>query len=453
MVGHEGVAAAREAERVLQGRAAGQDRLRTVVWQHDGPGYVAPRAPDRHHPAVGDLADRVVDPGANCPVMQQDGVGDPGQACQRIGVLEGDRLVRRVAAGQDERSLERLEKQDVQGRVRQHEAQGGRPGRHRGRHRHRPAARPALQYDDRPRRAREKGQLLRSDLAQVPGRSHVHHHHGERPVLPVLAPAQRGDRVLLPRVDSEVITTETLDGYDPAFAEHGDGAGERRTGRRRAGTVEQLQGRPTHRAAHGFGMKAPVGRVLVLPAAVGAQGEAGHGRARPVVGHGVHDGEAGTARGAVQERVAEPAVGRIVQLAEAVRTGGRVRRHHREPGPTHGAAPDRKPGFSGRCPRLTADLIDTSHRRRSAQRRQQRRHRVGGALHLEDDPGGIVADPTGQTPTGRLPPDEGSEPDPLHQSRHVGPGADGAGYVGGGHAESLLGRASFPGISVSGLSI
>ena len=45
---------------------------------------------------------------------------------------------------------------------------------------------------------------------------------------------------------------------------------------------------------------------------------AGHGGGRPVVGDGHHDGVARTAVGAVGERVAVPAVGRVVHLGQAV---------------------------------------------------------------------------------------------------------------------------------------
>ncbi len=72
----------------------------------------------------------------------------------------------------------------------------------------------------------------------------------------------------------------------------------------------------------GCGVEAAVGRILVLAATGGAQRKPGHRRAGAVVGNVRDDGEARPAVGAVDERVAVAAVGRVEQLAQAVGAGG-----------------------------------------------------------------------------------------------------------------------------------
>ena len=83
-----------------------------------------------------------------------------------------------------------------------------------------------------------------------------------------------------------------------------------------------------------LGVEAPVGRVLVLAAAFGAERKARHRRRSPVVRDRADDREAGTTLRAVDERIAVPAVGRVVELAQAVVAGRGVRRNERRaPGP------------------------------------------------------------------------------------------------------------------------
>ena len=65
---------------------------------------------------------------------------------------------------------------------------------------------------------------------------------------------------------------------------------------------------PQSRAGDGLGVEAPVGGVVVLGRAGRAQGEPAHGGIGPVVGKAQGDGEPRPAVGAVDERVARPAV-------------------------------------------------------------------------------------------------------------------------------------------------
>ena len=92
-----------------------------------------------------------------------------------------------------------------------------------------------------------------------------------------------------------------------------------------------------------LGVEAAVGRVLVLRLAARAHREAGHRRARPVVGDAAHDREARAAVGAVDERVAVAAVGGVEQLAQAVVAGGGVGRDSAAGSPPRALARIAKP--------------------------------------------------------------------------------------------------------------
>ncbi len=71
-------------------------------------------------------------------------------------------------------------------------------------------------------------------------------------------------------------------------------------------------------------MEAAVAGVVVFAGAVVAHAVSGHGGAEPVVGDAAHDGEAGAAVGAVDERVAVAAAGGVGEFAQAVVAGGGV---------------------------------------------------------------------------------------------------------------------------------
>ena len=115
--------------------------------------------------------------------------------------------------------------------------------------------------------------------------------------------------------------------------------------------AQEREPRPADGAGVGLRVEAAVGRVRVLARARRAHGEGRHGRARAVVGNAARDGEARAAVRAVDERVAEAAVGGVEELREALRAGGGVGRHRpwpprrrglrrwRSPRPAPGASP------------------------------------------------------------------------------------------------------------------
>ncbi len=121
-------------------------------------------------------------------------------------------------------------------------------------------------------------------------------------------------------VAAEVEAAEPLHRDDPPVQERRRGGEERLVvaGERLAGAAPEREARPARRARGRLGVEAPVARLLVLAAAVGAEREAAHRRVRPVVRQRADDGEARAAVRAVQEGIAIPAIGRVVQLGEAV---------------------------------------------------------------------------------------------------------------------------------------
>jgi hypothetical protein len=258
----------------------------------------------------------------------------------------------------------------VDGRVGEHEAQLGQAGRHSGgdgracwrlrrpgrgptpallRRRGAPNPRPGRacpwpaggEDDGAPQRG--EGRLgLRAEVAQGPGLVHGGDHDREGLVVPGLAPAQFGHRRLVGRVAGQVVAPEPLDGQDPPVPEVGRRGheGVLPLGPHLARRGLQRDVRPAHRAGVGLGVEAAVGRVLVLPPAVGTHGEGGHGGGRPVVGDGPDDRVAGPAVRAVDERVAEPAVGGVVELPPAVVARGHIHADRHRRGARHPAVHD-----------------------------------------------------------------------------------------------------------------
>ncbi len=276
--------------------------------------------------------------------MGEKRVRDPAEPLARLPVVVGDRLVGAVPARHHERPARVVEEQVVERSVRKHQPEqlgAGRDRRRDGR------VRPAAQQDDRPLARLEQGPLLGVDDRERPG---LDGHDGERLLLPELPSAQARDRGLVGRVAGEVVAAEALDRQDAAPAQELSRALER-----------HREPRPADGAADRLGVEAAVGRVLVLAAAVRAERERGHGRVRPVVGHGLHDREPWSALRAVDERVPVPPVGRVEQLAQAVVAGGDVGGDQSRATARH-ALEDPEPALADRLDRLCRDRVDAGER-------------------------------------------------------------------------------------------
>ena len=192
-----------------------------------------------------------------------------------------------------------------------------------------------------------------------------------------------------------MVAAEALDRDDRAVSEEADGLVERH---REPG--------PADRAGDRLGVEAPVGRVLVLPAAVAAQRETCHRRVRPVVGDAPDDREARPALRAVDERVAVAAVRRVEELVQAVVAGRDVGRDEGRP-PGRAARRDREPGFASRGERLDDDGIDPGKGRRlEAECGAERVELVPVAFGLYYDAFAVVQ----HEPAERVPPC-----DPVHE--------------------------------------
>ncbi len=99
--------------------------------------------------------------------------------------------------------------------------------------------------------------------------------------------------------------------------------------RRNLRAIRRLQPntRPANPARIRLRVKAPIQRIVVFRLARRAHGELRHRGLRPVIGNPPRNREARPAIGAVQKRIAIPAVRRIEQLAQAIRAGRRVGRN------------------------------------------------------------------------------------------------------------------------------
>ncbi len=359
--------------------------------------------------------------------MGEERVGDVFQPFPGFVVLVGDRLVGDVPAGQDDRVGHGLEEQVVQRGVGQHDAEltvgrcgGGRDGGAG------PGLFPARQQHDRPGRAGQQVRGRGVDLGQLPGRGQVGGHDRERLVLAVLARAQRGHRLLAGGVGGQVVAAEALDGEDLAAAEESGGRPERVRAVVVA-RIEQRQPGTAGRAAGGLGVETAVGGIVVLGRAPLAHLERRHGGQRPVVGHVADDGEPGTAVGAVDERVLVPPVGRVAELAQAVRAGRGVRRHQGAAQPrARVAGGDDEFRRSSWRDGHGGDALDPGQRRRvPLQLAQELADRGGRPLDLGEHPVEVVADQPGQAQAGGQRVHERAEADALHDPLHADRRPDG----------------------------
>jgi hypothetical protein len=136
---------------------------------------------------------------------------------------------------------------------------------------------------------------------------------------------------------------------------------------------------------------------VVLARAVVAHGEGAHGGQRPVVGERLDDRVARSAVRAVDEGVAEPAIGGVAHLAQAVVADRQVGRDRR--GAVRGGAlaldDDEAERRLGR--RRPLELLDPRHPRRrwrlGGETRGERVERGRVAARLDRHPQHVVADP------------------------------------------------------------
>ena len=223
------------------------------------------------------------------------------------------------------------------------------------------------------------------------------------------------DGLLAGGVGGQVVPAQALDGEDTAVAEE---FGGRVQGVFAAVVADPVDAEPgaAGRAAGRLGVEAAVGGVVVLGRAPLAHRERRHRGQRPVVRHVTDDGEPGAAVGAVDERVLVAPVGRVGQLAQAVRAGRGVRRDQgaAQPGLAFAGRDDKGCG-TGRAKSPGGDPLDPGQRGRlEFQPAQELGHRGFRPLDLDEHAVEVVADQPGQPQAGGERVDERAEADALH---------------------------------------
>ena len=291
----------------------------------------------------------------------------------------------------------------MQRRIGQHDPDPGEPGRD-GRSKH--AA--VLHQHDRPRGLRQKTALHLDRRSDAVERGEVRDHHGKGLRLARLAPAQLGDRALVPGVAHQMEAADALQRDDLARADRRDD---------RFNRVRQT--RAASGAADRLGMEAAVRRVAIVARAGRAHDERRHRGLRSVIGELARQRKARAAMGAGDERVEVEAARRIEQIVEAGVAYRRVRHDAR----AHGPALARRDGKSGGAERgdaLDLDRLDASERRRRA---AQAIEEFAGAhaFDLEDDAIGSVAHEAAELEPRREPIGERAEAHALHRTPHAQP--------------------------------
>ena len=284
-----------------------------------------------------------------------------------------------------------------------------------------------MEQDDRALGAGEELSLAPAYPGHPAGRLQVRDHHRERLLHPVLTVAQLLHGGRPGGIAGQVKSAQALDGHDfpgrqgVLGCRQGGVSGRHGPARR---TLEP-DVRSARRAGDGLGVEAPVGRILVLAPAVGAEREAGHGRLRAVVGQANSDGEPGAAVGAVGEGIAVAAVGRVEQLGQAVIAHGHVRRHERRGPALVLAFDDTKPGVAN-----DRDLgrLDVEHPRQRRSLPDQPGVKPGdlegAALDLDEYAVGVVADVSGEEQFVGQAMHKRTEPNPLYHTRDPDPVPD-----------------------------
>lgn len=185
-------------------------------------------------------------------------------------------------------------------------------------------------------------------------------------------------------------------------------------------------------------VKAAVGRIGVLPGAVGAHREVGHRRVVPVVRKTADDREAGPAVRAGDERVAVTPVGRIGQFGETCLAGRHVRRDQGARGASGRGGGDDEPVTSGGGDLMVVDGLHARERRRLRPDTVAEQGDVGGrSLDFRDNALTGVGHMADQVEPRGERVQERPEPDALHHAPDGDPPAlhrlidDGDGDAGG----------------------
>ncbi len=297
----------------IQGQA---DRLRSI----------SPRTAYQTLRAVHDSCHRVVAANVDRAVVNQEQVGDPLQAIESVAVVNGDGLVRPIAAGHDERNATNgFEQKVVERCVREHDAECGVSGGD-------PlcdARTGSLvqQHDGSPGR-REQRLFGRGCPAVRPRRFNIANHDGKGFFIAVFPLPKRRDCGFRTCIAGEMKAAEAFECTDRSGAKRRGEMGQWIVGfDSLALSIQELKLRPAGWAGRGLGMKSPVRGIFVLGPAFGAHAEWGHGGALAVIGGTRDDRQPRSAVGAIEKRIMISAIMRVEQLGQAVVTSGHIGRY------------------------------------------------------------------------------------------------------------------------------
>ncbi|CCJ88351.1 hypothetical protein BN132_279 [Cronobacter turicensis 564] len=384
MLAQHRLAAARKAKGIFKIRAEAErgGQFGNAWRKRDGIRHKAARP--AQHLAAGSHH-RIIHPLQDVAVMQHKAVGNLPKLRERLGVGKRGRLAAAVAGSHHQRTPDALH-QEVLQRVRgQHHAGFVKPWRDGL------AQRRQVRVIHQHNRGGGRGQLRAGVIRQRCG---VRQHHRQRFCRAMFAGSQARHGVSVLRIAGEMKPADAFDGDDQACVKRGDGGLKRRLFVCRALAAHPAQLRAARRAGHGLRVKAPVGRIAVLRVARRAERKARHRGVGPVVGHGVDNGEARAAVGAVDKRVAPAGVCGIVEFAQALRAGGGVRGDLRAHRPA-AAFPYRKLLRPSRpAKRRGADAVDTREWRAVLPERGDKRAFAAGQAHFH--PCAVITDVAGE---------------------------------------------------------
>ena len=298
-----------------------------VVFEHEGQGRVAAAAANHVGGVIKVIHDGVVGADTDFAVMGEHEIAEAAEGLRGTFVITADRGAGGVAAGHDEDVghgglyvVGVVKEQHLHGRVGQHDANFGVGGGYEvgdG------AGLFAPEQDDGFLVAGEDGLLAGAQLAFAAHDGHIACHDSKGLDWAVLELAQAGDGFFVFGVAGEVKAADALDGDDAAAGEGAAGAGDgvlTTTGF----IADDVELGAAVVAADRLGVVAAAVGIRVFCGAVGAHGEFLHAGAFTVVGHGVEDGEARAAGGAVDKRMEVAAVRRVEEFFAAFVAGGDV---------------------------------------------------------------------------------------------------------------------------------
>ncbi len=275
--------------------------------------------------------------------MQEKIIRQRRQALQRLVVADGNRLFAEIAAGHHQRLEVIVQKQLMQRRVRQHEAEVLLVRRHRS---SQFVVVATAQQNDGPGWLLQQRLFFRRDEAKFFNGREVGRHHRKRLFRTAFAPPQLLHCGFVARIRSEMKTAEAAHRQNFALLQKI----HRRANRCisfdfLAMAISQCQRRPASRTGVWLRVKAAIFRIVIFLFTGRTHQKNPHRGVEPVIRNAVNDGITRAAIGAINERILIAAVGGIEKLAPAIRAKAHIRRNQRSRKRVAAAGDDGKHGL------------------------------------------------------------------------------------------------------------